>query len=629
MKKEILKLIEQEVEKEINNITKLPVKQKTVDDYSLGGIAKQKVVQQFEMLNPEQQKRYVEILKRSKELYEKAEEWENLVGNNWMSREIPTGAWSKRYNEPGTGQGLKRKKSRVNFVYYPEMFSWTQKIVQADLINKIGKELAKKDAENALKRRMDKVEDELGKKREEKIKKRNLDANYLAAVSLYDILYYIKSNYGIGGSSKPQEVKEELRLVKGEPEKEKGSFSSSELRALVNDIKEIEKYAYKGNIEELQILRLPFFIWFMPYQKQFLMNKDNKALLDAMVKNNDGFPVTKEVLKNFVMAGPPLEDTAPYDSSRLIMRHETILDMMGIDPENLKPAEEEPTVLPFKKSLEESIKLDEQLLKDIIEKAIEERLSLSSIKKGLAGLGIAATMASSGANAANYEPVQTDTGRPAMVLKRIAKHSDADDFNTIQDKLEKLRKENPSKFVSVAVKSEGDAWVPYYQISDKPVIDPQIKKKAEEQGREIRTLQIFEIDEMPEDYLKIINDRVHGLGGQVAQIVRFGGLVDSSGKENMSQPPNDVVVFYTVPGVQRESVLREELTKSEIKKLIGDEITAFARQQLKKMVEEELEKALAKTDIKNKVGDISKDILKKLYKDLSLHHTYVIDRVKL
>lgn len=280
-------------------------------------------------------------------------------------------------------------------------------------------------------------------------------------------------------------------------------------------------------------------------------------------------------------------------------------------------------------AINETLKLDEKLLKDIIEKSIEERLSLSSIKKGLAGLGIAATMASSGANAANYEPVQTDTGRPAMVLKRIGNHSDADDFNTIQDKLEKLRKKNPSKFVSVAVKSEGDAWVPYYQISDKPVIDPQIKKKAEEQGREIRTLQIFEIDEMPEDYLKIINDRVHGLGGQVAQIVRFGGLVDSSGKENMSQPPNDVVVFYTVPGVQKENILREELTKSEIKKLINDEITAFARQQLKKMVEEELEKALGKTDIKNKVGDISKDILKKLYKDLSLHHTYVIDRVKL
>lgn len=73
----------------------------------------------------------------------------------------------------------------------------------------------------------------------------------------------------------------------------------------------------------------------------------------------------------------------------------------------------------------------------------------------------------------------------------------------------------------------------------------------------------------------------------------------------------------------------QEMTKAEIKKLIGNEIDAFLRRELKKMVEEELLKALKKTDIKNDIGDISKDILKKLYKDLSLHHTYVIDRVKL
>lgn len=70
------------------------------------------------------------------------------------------------------------------------------------------------------------------------------------------------------------------------------------------------------------------------------------------------------------------------------------------------------------------------------------------------------------------------------------------------------------------------------------------------------------------------------------------------------------------------------MTKAEIKKLVGDEVDALLRRELKKMVEEELLKALKKTDIKNDIGDISKDILKKLYKDLSLHHTYVIDRVK-
>jgi hypothetical protein len=72
--------------------------------------------------------------------------------------------------------------------------------------------------------------------------------------------------------------------------------------------------------------------------------------------------------------------------------------------------------------------------------------------------------------------------------------------------------------------------------------------------------------------------------------------------------------------------LLEEMTEGEVKTLVKNEIEKL----LKKMVEDELEKVLkSNRDIKNQIGDISKDILKKLYKDLSLHHTYVIDRVKL
>jgi ribosomal protein RSM22 (predicted rRNA methylase) len=72
-------------------------------------------------------------------------------------------------------------------------------------------------------------------------------------------------------------------------------------------------------------------------------------------------------------------------------------------------------------------------------------------------------------------------------------------------------------------------------------------------------------------------------------------------------------------------LILEEMTEKEVKTLVKNEIDKL----LKKMVEEELEKVLkSNRDIKNQIGDVSKDILKKLYKDLSLHHTYVIDRVK-
>lgn len=71
--------------------------------------------------------------------------------------------------------------------------------------------------------------------------------------------------------------------------------------------------------------------------------------------------------------------------------------------------------------------------------------------------------------------------------------------------------------------------------------------------------------------------------------------------------------------------LLEEMTKGEIKDLVKDEI----KSNLKKMVEEELEKLLKDNKkIKNEIGDLSKEILKMLYKDLSIHHSYVIDRVK-
>lgn len=71
-----------------------------------------------------------------------------------------------------------------------------------------------------------------------------------------------------------------------------------------------------------------------------------------------------------------------------------------------------------------------------------------------------------------------------------------------------------------------------------------------------------------------------------------------------------------------------EITKTEIKQIVSDELQKALKAELKKMIEEELSSMLKDKKIKNEIGDISKDILKKLYKDLSLHHGYVIDRVK-
>jgi BMFP domain-containing protein YqiC len=82
-------------------------------------------------------------------------------------------------------------------------------------------------------------------------------------------------------------------------------------------------------------------------------------------------------------------------------------------------------------------------------------------------------------------------------------------------------------------------------------------------------------------------------------------------------------------------LIAEELNKSdkaEIKRMISKEVDKSARdieKTLRKQVESELSKMLKDKATKEEIGDITKKVLKKLYKDLSLHHPYIIDRIKI
>ena len=73
--------------------------------------------------------------------------------------------------------------------------------------------------------------------------------------------------------------------------------------------------------------------------------------------------------------------------------------------------------------------------------------------------------------------------------------------------------------------------------------------------------------------------------------------------------------------------INEELTKtdkSEIRSMIRGELN----KQVADAVKSELEKAMKSKDLKADIGDIAKKVIKKLYKDLSFHHPYIIDRIK-
>ncbi len=82
-------------------------------------------------------------------------------------------------------------------------------------------------------------------------------------------------------------------------------------------------------------------------------------------------------------------------------------------------------------------------------------------------------------------------------------------------------------------------------------------------------------------------------------------------------------------------VIIEELTKTdkeEIRRIASREaekVNNKFKTELRSMVEEELEKLLKKTDTKDQLAEITKKILKKLYKDLAIQHPYIIDRIKL
>tara|TARA_R110002020_G_scaffold75005_2_gene191289 strand:+ start:8 stop:2191 length:2184 start_codon:yes stop_codon:yes gene_type:complete len=77
-----------------------------------------------------------------------------------------------------------------------------------------------------------------------------------------------------------------------------------------------------------------------------------------------------------------------------------------------------------------------------------------------------------------------------------------------------------------------------------------------------------------------------------------------------------------------KDLILEEFTKSDIKDIVDDAIEKQFKKELPSILKKELEKALKSKETKEDVGEIAKKVLKKLYKDLSFHHPYIIDRIK-
>jgi hypothetical protein len=100
-------------------------------------------------------------------------------------------------------------------------------------------------------------------------------------------------------------------------------------------------------------------------------------------------------------------------------------------------------------------------------------------------------------------------------------------------------------------------------------------------------------------------------------------------------PQNQVDIFLSNMQKTPEP-LQEALNKSdkaEIKKIVKkemeDELKRLLKKELPKAVEDELIKAIGKKTTKDEIATITKKVMKKVYSDISVHHPYIIDRVRL
>ena len=81
-----------------------------------------------------------------------------------------------------------------------------------------------------------------------------------------------------------------------------------------------------------------------------------------------------------------------------------------------------------------------------------------------------------------------------------------------------------------------------------------------------------------------------------------------------------------------KQLIVEELTrddKAEIRQIINRELDKKLKsKEVKDMIEDEIIKSYKKPDTKEEVAEIAKKVLKTLYRDMSLKHPYMIDRIK-
>ena len=169
-----------------------------------------------------------------------------------------------------------------------------------------------------------------------------------------------------------------------------------------------------------------------------------------------------------------------------------------------------------------------------------------------------------------------------------------------------------------------------------------IQNRAELKGKDWDAMK-SDWDIMLQSYDKDVEQRYEeleacmdgqGLGQDEVDACAAGEEYEDDEEEDFYSTSSDPTLTLPIGERAVKSMIREALTVADetaIKKMIAKELSASQTdvgKSLKKAVEEELSKALKSKDIKDDITDITKKVMKRLYKDLSYHHPYIIDRIK-
>lgn len=109
---------------------------------------------------------------------------------------------------------------------------------------------------------------------------------------------------------------------------------------------------------------------------------------------------------------------------------------------------------------------------------------------------------------------------------------------------------------------------------------------------------------------------------------RLGRYWPTDSLEEIRKNPDLSPKRHKKPGEIKDDGKHADPKRARPKRM-NEELTRQDKTDVKKMVKDELEKLLKKKDTKDQMGEIVKKIMKKLYKDLSLEHPYIIDRIKI